>query len=251
MNHRGKARARVGEIVAAALVPVARRSRRHRLALHLSPRSRKPRGDVPTVIGNEGVCPQQAASPASPVRPREAVGLFLLEASRTCLPGQGRGRARLGEGHEEVRDRSGTAPDQDRGQGGPGRSGPSGRRGHAGRLDLPDQARPRRPSPKRPSREAFRYARSVSLNSSGKHAWIHPRTPSPGNPSSHALSRRPTTSLRPHQIQQSRLRHPRKPRRETLARLNFQYTKNFRLGARSLPSRPNTGRALPAPPLSL
>ncbi len=220
-NHLGKARARVEEIVAAALVPAAPRLRRHRLGLRPSPRSRKPRVAVltVTVIVNEGVCPQPAATP---VRTREAVGLFLPAASRTRLPGQDMGRGRLGEGHEEVRDRSDRAPDQDLGQGGPGRSGPSGRRPHAVRLDLPDQVRPRRPSRKRPSREAFPYAPLVSLNSSGKHEWIRPRTPRPGNPLSRILSCRPTTSLRPRQMQQSRPHRPRKLCRETLARLNFQ-----------------------------
>lgn len=136
--------------MAVALVPVDRRSRRHLWAHLLSPRSRNPR--VAALIVTAIAIEKEGADlrPASPIKPKGAVGLLLPPASRTRRPGQGMGQAHLAEGQGAVKDHSDKALDQVLVQGGRDRSGRSVRRPHAGRLDLPDQARRRRPCPKKP-----------------------------------------------------------------------------------------------------
>ena len=127
---------------------------------------------------------------------REAAVLLLPVACRTPLPARACRRARLVEGREVARGRLDRAQDQ----ADQGRCGPSGPRPHVGRLGLRDRVHRRRRCPRKPLPEACLCAPLASLNSSGKHAWIHPTMPGPGNPSVQILSRQPTISHRPRQF---------------------------------------------------
>ena len=167
--------------MAVALVPVARRSRRHRSALRPSPRSWNPQVAVLIVtiaIVNEGAGLRPAASP---VRARGAVGL-LPPASRTRRPGQGMGRARLAEGP-----RGGQGPfGHGSGPGsGPGRQGPF----RPERSQAPrGPARPSRPSPPPPPLSKEALTGSVPLRTFGqlKQLWEarvdSPEDADPGQP---------------------------------------------------------------------
>ena len=216
-NHRGKARARAGEIAAAALVPVARRSRRHRSALRRSPHSTEPPGAVLTEIAIVNEAARPARRPARSGL-REAIGLpppggFPHAPSGPRHgPGPARGGPRSGQGP--------FGPGSGPGRPGPfrpERSGPT--RAGSAFPTKPAPAAPLQRGPHGKRSPAHVWPAQTALGSTrgfarGRH--------SPVNLPSRSLSRQPTTSRHPRQIRQTRPHLPRKPRRETLARLKLQ-----------------------------